>query len=90
MASVKKTKQDSVSFEEALEALEEITRQLEGGALSLDASIQAYERGMELKKICQAMLEKAEQKLEFLEKQENGAIEKKPIEVEEGENRSLW
>ena len=88
MAKTKKSKE--ISFEEALSDLEEITRQLEGGALSLDESIKAYEQGMELKKICQNMLEKAEQKLEFLEKQENGGIEKKPIETDEGEDRTLW
>lgn len=88
MAKSKKSKQ--ISFEEALAALEDITRQLEGGSLSLDESIKAYEQGMELKKICQAMLEKAEQKLEFLEKQEDGGIEKKPIEADEAEDRALW
>lgn len=88
MAKSKKSKQ--ISFEEALEELEEITRQLEGGALSLDESIKAYEQGMELKKICQDMLEHAERKLEFLEKQENGEIEKKPIEAGETEDRTLW
>ena len=88
MAKAKKSKQ--ISFEEALQALEDITRQLESGSLSLDESIKAYEQGMELKKICQAMLEKAEEKLEFLEKQENGTIQKKPIEADESEDSGLW
>lgn len=69
------------TFEEALEELEEITRALESGSLTLDESIQAYEKGMELKKICMKILDGAEKKLEYLEKKENGSLEKKPVPV---------
>lgn len=72
-------KQKEPTFEEALDALEEITRSLEGGSLTLDESIKAYEKGMELRKICMKMLEKAEKKLEYLEKQEDGSLEPHPI-----------
>ena len=71
------------TFEEALVELEEITRSLESGRLSLDDSIKAYERGMELRKIAQEMLEKAEKKLEYLEKREDGSVDKKPVNREE-------
>ncbi len=74
------------TFEEALEELEEITRSLESGTLTLDESIKAYEKGMELKKLCSKILETAEKKLEFLERQENGSLEKRSLEdTEEGE-----
>jgi len=69
-------KQKSPTFEEALGELEEITRSLESGGLSLDDSIKAYEKGMELRKLCLEMLGKAEKKLEYLEKKENGELEK--------------
>jgi len=58
------------SFEEALAELEEITRALESGELTLDESVEAYEKGMELKKICYEMLASAEKKLEYLEKKD--------------------
>ncbi len=76
------------SFEEALDQLEEITRQLESGQLTLDASIQAFERGMELRKICMEMLQRAEQKLEYLERQADGALERKPIDSPDESQRS--
>lgn len=73
-------KKKTPSFEEALEELEEITRNLEGGGLTLDESIVAYEKGMELRKHCTEMLATAEEKLEYLEKQENGEILKQPLD----------
>ena len=84
----KKTKRPT--FEEALEQLEEITRALESGGLTLDDSIKAYENGMELKKVCQEMLSHAEKKLEYLEKKENGELEKKPINEEEELQSNLF
>lgn len=68
-----------IGFEEAIEQLEEITRKLESGAMSLDESIKAYETGMELRKICSEMLSRAEKKLEYLERRADGSLEKKPI-----------
>ena len=69
-------KKKTPSFEEALGELENITRRLEGGQLTLDESIQAYEKGMELRRLCAEMLEKAEKKLEYLEKQGNTLVKK--------------
>ncbi|MCB1166289.1 MAG: exodeoxyribonuclease VII small subunit [Leptospiraceae bacterium] len=76
-------KKRDISFEEALEELEEITRNLEGGQLSLDDSIKAYEKGMELKKLCSSILESAEKKLEYIKKQEDGSLATEPIEEDQ-------
>ncbi len=73
-------KSKTPSFEEALEELEKLTRSLESGGLTLDESITSYERGMELRKLCQEMLNHAEKKLEYLEKKENGNLVREPIE----------
>lgn len=73
------------SFEDAIAELESLTRQLESGELSLDHSIKAYEKGMQLKKICQQMLDKAEGRLEYLAKQEDGSLETHPIAMAESE-----
>ncbi|MCB1189783.1 MAG: exodeoxyribonuclease VII small subunit [Leptospiraceae bacterium] len=69
-----KTKQ--ISFEEALSELEEIADKLERGQLTLEESIKAYERGMELKNTCSDRLKEAEGKIEFLSKAPNGQIVK--------------
>ena len=78
-ASSDKGKEPEIGFEEAIELLEEITRKLESGAMSLDESIKAYEKGMELRRICSEMLSRAEKKLEYLERQADGSLEKKTI-----------
>ncbi len=68
------------SFEEAIHQLEEITRQLERGSLTLEESIAAYERGLELSTICKKSLEKAERKLEHLSENKEGKVEHNNVE----------
>ena len=46
-----------VSFEACLDELEKVVRQLEGGDLSLDRSLELFERGMELSDTCRKQLE---------------------------------
>lgn len=53
-----------LSFEVALEQLEDIVRELEEGAGELDSSIKAYERGAHLKRHCEAKLTEARQRVE--------------------------
>ncbi|EMY69526.1 exodeoxyribonuclease VII, small subunit [Leptospira wolbachii serovar Codice str. CDC] len=69
----------SISFEEALRELEDIAEKLERGTLSLEDSIKAYERGMELKKVCSERLVDAEAKIEFLSKAPSGEIVKSAV-----------
>lgn len=54
----------ALSFEDALRALEEIVRKLEGGEVPLDSSIELYERGEKLRQHCQARLDAAQVKIE--------------------------
>lgn len=61
---VSEKKVKDMSFEEALTALEEITRNLEGGRIKLDEAVAAYTKGMELKNICEAKLSEAKLKIE--------------------------
>jgi len=53
-----------MSFEDALRALEDVVRRLEGGEVPLDESITLYERGEELRKHCQARLDAAQARIE--------------------------
>ena len=57
----------SPSFEEALADLERIAQAMEGGNLSLEESLAAYKRGVELLKLCQGQLADAEQRVQVLE-----------------------
>ncbi|PJZ86143.1 exodeoxyribonuclease VII small subunit [Leptospira harrisiae] len=78
----------SISFEEALRELEDIAEKLERGTLSLEDSIKAYERGMELKKVCSERLVDAEAKIEFLSKSPSGEIVKSSVKKKKDENLS--
>lgn len=51
-------------FEKALADLEDIVRQLEGGRVPLEESIAIYERGEHLKRHCEALLKRAEVRIE--------------------------
>lgn len=54
---------DEMSFEEAMRALESVVSRLESGDVELEASIELYERGAQLKKRCEAKLKEAEEKV---------------------------
>lgn len=54
------------SFEQSLKQLEDIVSKMESGGLSLEESIQLYEKGIALKKLCQQDLESANLKIEKL------------------------
>lgn len=53
-----------MSFEDALRALEDVVRKLESGEVPLDESITLYERGEQLRKLCQARLDSAQARIE--------------------------
>ena len=60
------------SFEDALTELEGIVATLERGEVSLDAAISAFERGTELKTLCQTRLEEARMRVEKIKIPETG------------------
>ncbi|MCB2084669.1 MAG: exodeoxyribonuclease VII small subunit, partial [Sphingomonadaceae bacterium] len=53
-----------LSFEDALRALEDVVRRLEGGEVPLDESIDLYERGEALRQHCQKRLDSAQARIE--------------------------
>ncbi|MGL6030497.1 MAG: exodeoxyribonuclease VII small subunit [Legionella sp.] len=55
-----------IHFEQSLSELENIVRQLEKGELSLEESLQQFEKGIGLARRCQDTLTKAEQKITLL------------------------
>lgn len=58
---------DSLSFEQAIDELDQLVRKMESGELSLDESVAAYRRGAELARYCQSRLANAEQEIRQLE-----------------------
>ena len=55
------------TFEEALEALEEIVGRLDDGKLSLDDSLRCYELGVLISRRCEKMLDEAELRISRLD-----------------------
>ncbi len=66
---------NKMKFEDAMQRLGEIVRTLETGETPLDDSIALFEEGMKLSKQCTELLENAEQKVRFLQKNEMGKDE---------------
>ncbi|MBU4177985.1 MAG: exodeoxyribonuclease VII small subunit [Desulfurivibrionaceae bacterium] len=62
------------SFEEALESLEQITRELENGDLSLEKSLKKFDEGIKLAELCNNKLEEAQQKVDLLLKKDGRLI----------------
>lgn len=68
-----------LQFEEALARLEEIVRALESGDAPLDKSLELFEEGVSLVKLCNSKLDSARQKVTLLT--ENGEVEMKRSEI---------
>jgi len=67
-----------LGFEEALHALEERVRKLEGGDVPLEQSLQLFEQGVELARTCHEQLEAAEQRVASLVRGPEG-IDERPL-----------
>lgn len=71
---------DEMSFEEALAALEDVVRSLEGGQVPLEQSIDLYERGEALRKHCDGRLKAAELRVEKIVATDGKATDAEPFE----------
>ena len=61
-----------MTYEQQLQQLETLIKQLENGDLSLDQALAAYEQGITLIRACQQQLEQAEQRIQLLAHGANG------------------
>jgi exodeoxyribonuclease VII small subunit len=72
----------TLSFEQALSELETIVRGLEKGETPLEQSIDAYERGVALKKHCEQKLKDAQAKIEKITVSNDGSLSTQPLDTE--------
>jgi exodeoxyribonuclease VII small subunit len=68
-----------MTFEEALQRLEQVVDTLEAGSLSLEDSLKAFEEGVLLARRCAKYLEEAERRIELLTKDESGLLRTEPF-----------
>lgn len=71
------------NFEEALQELEQILGDIEGGQVGLEESLVKYERGTFLIQHCRGVLSSAEKQIEILSKAADGGLERAPMEQED-------
>ena len=67
----------NLSFEEALEELENITQSFEDGDSTLEDAVNLYNKGVFLKKHCEQKLKEAKKKIDEVKINKEDSIEKK-------------
>ncbi len=70
------------SFEEAMDRMEEIIKQLEDGELDLDKCLEVFEEGVRMYRHCTAKLDQAEGKVKVIMQDDGGKVEKFDLELE--------
>ena len=75
-------KKEEKKFEELMQDLEKIVKELETGEADLDSSIEKYTEAMNIIKLCNEKLNSAEEKVNQILK-EDGTLEK--FEINDGE-----
>ena len=75
---------EELSFEETLAKLEQVVTQLErGDSLTLDESLQAFEEGIRLTRICRQKLDNAELRVEQLVELNDENLSTAPFDTED-------
>lgn len=72
---------NSLSFEEALQELEKIVKNIEEGRGTLESFVQEFERGALLKKHCDTKLQEAKLKIEQITKIQEGEIKAEHVDL---------
>ena len=75
-------KAKTITFESALQKLEETVDKLEEGSIPLDEALTTFESGVRWSRECKKFLENAEQRIETILKNENGEYEQKEFELD--------
>ncbi|MCH7498856.1 MAG: exodeoxyribonuclease VII small subunit [Nitrospinae bacterium] len=63
-----------IKFEKAMSRLEHIVEELEKGELDIDKSLEIFEEGIKMSRVCSKKLNEAEQKIEKLTKNQKGEL----------------
>lgn len=79
-------KKEEIKFEKAMKRLESIVDELEKGEMDIDKSLEAFEEGIKMSRLCSKKLNEAERKIEQLTKNEKGELitDLFPTEDEDG------
>ena len=88
----KKDKADSLSFEQAIDQLNQIVSRIEQGQVPLQESLDQYEKGMKLIQYCRGILQDAEKRIEEISAQNDKAADKSEADSdkENADNEELF
>lgn len=75
--------QPPANFEQSLDELEQLVKQLESGDQPLEQTLALFERGVALSEVCREQLEEAEARIEILVKRASG-VKPEPFEPDNG------
>jgi exodeoxyribonuclease VII small subunit len=70
------------TFEGSLKRLEEIVAELEGNKLALEQSLEIFEEGVKLVRLCAGRLDEAERRIELLLADKDGQLHVEPFPEE--------
>jgi len=76
-------KKNALPFEQSLTELQSLVERLEGGELSLEEALAAFEQGVKLTRDCQDALNQAEQKVKML-LEKDGELKEVPFNTDLG------
>ena len=74
------SKNEELTFEDALLQLENIVRELETGRIKLDDAVAAYTKAVNLKNFCEQKLKDAQLKIEKIEIQSDNSLAVSPLD----------
>ena len=80
MAVRKDNPPEEPSFENAMERLEAILGEMEGGKLTLENLLERYEEGVKLTRICSTKLDVAEKRIQQIARDSTGKMTLEPFD----------
>lgn len=75
------SKEEELTFEQAMEELEQVVEKLEEGDVPLEEAISIYKKGMDLSRLCHTKLKSVEEQLTQILR-EDGELEEFAVEEE--------
>ncbi|MBC8282307.1 MAG: exodeoxyribonuclease VII small subunit [Nitrospinae bacterium] len=72
-----------IKFEKAIQRLEKIVDDLEKGELDIDKSLEIFEEGIKMSRVCSKKLNEAEAKIEKLTRDQKGELVSELFPVED-------
>ena len=72
-----------IKFEKAIQRLEKIVDDLEKGEMDIDKSLEIFEEGIKMSRVCSKKLNEAEAKIEKLTKDKKGELVTELFPVED-------